>query len=127
VKTALRYLWALSIFGLALGTFYYVLTAEWVGSVLLWFMGLMPLIVAAWATTRGMAHEPLECDDGDADPGQGAGGSLGSFPLASAWPAFIVSGVVLIGAALIYGLILLPAGVALMGWAVVGFMAESRG
>lgn len=127
MKTALRYLWALSIFGLALGTFYYFLTYEWVGAVLLWFMGLMPLIVAAWATARGLAHEPLDGDDPDASPGAGAGKSLGSFPLASAWPVFIVLGVVVVGASLIYGLILLPAGVALMGWAVVGFMAESRG
>lgn len=127
MRTALRYLWALSIFGLGLGTVYYLLTDEWVGSVLLWFMGVMPLIVAAWATSRGMTHEPREGDDPDAEPSAGAGESLGSFPLASAWPVFIVLGVVLVGASLVYGLILLPAGVALMGWAVVGFMAESRG
>jgi len=126
VRTAVRYLWALSIFGLGVGTLYYFLTYEWVGSVLLWFMGLMPLIVAAWATMRGLSREPLEGDDPDADPRSAAGESLGSFPLASAWPVFIVLGVVTIGAALVYGLILLPAGVALMGWAVVGFMAESR-
>ena len=127
MRVALRYLWALSIFGLALGTFYYFLTDEWVGSVLLWFMGLMPLIVASWAAARGLAREPSASEDPEAQPGAGAGESLGSFPLASAWPVFIVLGVVVIGAALVYGLILLPAGLALMGWAVVGFMRESRG
>jgi Cytochrome c oxidase subunit IV len=122
----MRYLWLLAAFGLTLGTLYYVLTGEWTGAVLLWFTGLMPLIVAAWTTRRGAVRERRPEDDPDADPADSRGESLGSFPLASAWPLFLVLGVITLGMALIYGLILLPVAVGAMCWAVVGFMRESR-
>jgi hypothetical protein len=127
VRFALRYLWVYSAFGLGLGTLYYVLTEEWVGSVALWFLGLMPAIVAIWWTVHGPSDDVAHADDPDADPGASAGSTVGSFPMASAWPAFLVLGAIVTGAALIYGLILLPVGAAILAWAIVGLASESKG
>ena len=127
MKVGIRYLWVLTAFGLGVGTLYYVLTAEWTGTLLFWFAGIMPLIVAAWSTRRGLLAAPRASDDPAADPDAGEGESLGSFPVASAWPVFLVLGVMLLGIALVYGLILLPAAFAMIGWAAVGFIRESRG
>jgi hypothetical protein len=126
VRTWGRYFAVYALFGLALGTVYYVRTEEWVGSVLLWTMGLMPAIVIAYAARRGVFGGRLPEDDLDADPAADAGEDLGEFQGASAWPLIVVLAVVAIGAALVYGLILLPIGVGLLGWAVLGLMRESR-
>ena len=127
MKPGIRYFWVLTAFGLGVGTLYYALTSEWTGTFLFWFGGLMPLVIAAWATRRGIVAEPRASDDPDAVPSASAGGSLGSFPLASAWPVFLVLGALLLGIALVYGLIIVPAALALIGWAAVGFVRESRG
>lgn len=127
MKMAMRSFLALSAFAIGLGTLYWFLTYEWTGSILLWALGLMPLIVAVWAHRRGLIRHPGPDDDPDAEPGDAAGTSIGSFPLSTAWPVFVVMGVILAGASLIYGLILLPVGSALLGWAVFGLMRESRG
>jgi len=126
MKIALRYFWVLAAFGLVVGTIYYAITGEWTGSMLLWFLGLMPLIVAVWSVRRGFQRIPRAEDDPEAEPSANAGSSLGSFPLVSVWPLYFVLGVVVVGAGLVYGLILVPAGAALIGWAIVGFMRESR-
>ena len=55
-----------------------------------------------------------------------AGEDLGSFPLESTWPVFLVLGVLLSLAALVYGVFLLPIGCALVIWSVLGLMRESR-
>ena len=127
MKVALRYLWAYAAFGLGLGTFYYVLTAEWVGSIALWFLGVMPLIVALWWTRQGPSAAVRASDDPGADPADSAGTSLGSFPTATAWPVFLVLGVFVTGASLVYGLLLLPVGAVMLVWAIVGLARESRG
>jgi hypothetical protein len=127
VRTWIRYLWGLSAFAFGLGTIYWFITYEWTGAVLLWAMSLMPSIVAMWATRHGLARSGAEEDDPEADPGASAGTSVGSFPLTTGWPVVLVLGVVVVGAGLVYGLILLPAGVGLMGWAIFGLMRESRG
>ena len=56
-----------------------------------------------------------------------AGESLGSFPTGTAWPLFLVLGVFVTGAGLVYGLILAPVGAVLIVWAVAGLTRESRG
>ena len=56
-----------------------------------------------------------------------AGEVLGPFPAETVWPLFLVLGTITIGASLIYGLILLPLGVVLFVWSIVGFARESRG
>ena len=127
MRFALRYLAVYSAFGLGLGTLYYVLTQEWVGSIALWFLGLMPMIVGVWWVRQGPSDDVRHADDPEADPGVAAGTTVGSFPMASAWPVFLVLGAIVTGAALVYGLILLPAGAALLGWAVFGLTRESRG
>jgi hypothetical protein len=127
MKAALRYLWAYSAFGLGLGTLYYVLTEEWVGSVALWFMGLMPAIVAVWWVRHGPSVAVREADDPHADPATSAGTSLGSFPTATAWPVFLVLGVIVTGASIVYGLLVLPVGGVMLVWAIVGLARESRG
>lgn len=126
MKTVSRLLWVLCGFALALGTLYWFLTYEATGAVLLWMLGLMPLIVATWILRHGVATAHLAEDDPEADPDARAGESLGSFPLVSAWPIFAVLGVIAAGASLVYGLILVPAGVALLAYAIYGLMRESR-
>ena len=127
MRVALRYLWAYGAFGLGLGTVYYVLTEEWVGSVALWFLGVMPLIVGLWWVRHGPSAAVRASDDPDADPAASAGTSLGSFPMTSAWPVFLVLGVIVTGASLVYGLLLLPVGAVMLVWAIVGLARESRG
>jgi len=122
----MRYFWVLAAFFVGLGALYWALTYEWTGTVLLMVAGVMPLIVATWATHAGSTRTSLPDDDDDATPDDAAGQELGEFPEATGWPVFIVLGIVLTGAALVYGLILLPAGLALLGWALVGFVRESR-
>ena len=121
-----RYLWILSAFGIILGTVYWLLTQETTGAVLLWVFGLMPLIVALWTRTheRRMPAAPPE-DDPDADPGADAGQVVGSFPAVTIWPLVFVAGVIVTGAGLIYGLLLVPPGAAIMVLAILGLMRES--
>ncbi len=121
-----RYLWVLAGFAWALGALYWAITYEWTGMVLLVFLGFMPLIVAGWLARQVPGHTGGPQDDPQADPDAEAGAAVGSFPLASAWPVFTVLGVIVIGASLVYGLIIAPAGVALLGWSVFGFMRDSR-
>ncbi len=126
MRTLTRYLYVLFAFGLVLGTIYWLITKEWTGSILLWTFSLTPLIIAVYATRHGALSTPSPQDDPDASPTDDPGEDLGTFPAASVWPIFLVSGVVLTGASLIYGLILLVVGLPLIAWAVIGFMRESR-
>ncbi len=126
MRTVSRLLWVLSAFGLGLGTIYWFVTYEATGAVLLWFFGLMPMIVAMWMWRRGLVGAHLTEDEPEADPRASAGEVIGSFPLTSAWPILAVLGVITAGASLVYGLILLAPGVALLGYAIFGFMRESR-
>jgi hypothetical protein len=126
VRFALRILWVYSAFGLVLGTVYYVLTEEWVGSFTLWFFGLMPAIVALWWIRHGPSLAVAGADEPEADPSASAGESIGSFPMVTAWPVFMALGAIVTGASLIYGLILLPVGAVMLAWAIVGLARESR-
>jgi hypothetical protein len=126
VRTVSRLLWVLSGSALALGTLYWFLTYEATGAVLLWALGLMPLIVASWIWRHGLVGAHLAEDDPEADPEAHAGESVGSFALVSAWPIFVVLGVITAGASLVYGLILLVPGVALLAYAIYGLVRESR-
>jgi hypothetical protein len=125
MRIALRYLWILGIFGLGLGTLYWFLSYEVVGAVALWFFGVMPLIVATWWTLRGNDAAVSASDDPEASPQDRAGHAVGSFPLVTAWPVFLAMGVIVIGASLVYGLILLPVGAALLVWALIGLARET--
>ncbi len=126
MRTISRLLWVISGFGLGVGTLYWFLTYEATGAVLLWFFGLMPMIVALWMWRRGLVSAHLAEDEPEADPSASAGEVVGSFPLMSAWPIIAVLGVVMAGASLVYGLILLAPGIALLGYAIYGLMRESR-
>ncbi len=114
VRFALRYLAVYAAFGIGLGTVYYVLTEEWVGSIPLWFLGLMPAIVGVWWVRHGPSDACVAPTIPTPIPRAAAGTSIGSFPMASAWPVFLVLGAIVTGAAIIYGLILLPVGVTML-------------
>ena len=122
----MRYFWGLAVVFVGLGIVYWLITKETTGTVLLVVAGLMPLIVAGWAAHAGSTRTALPDDDPEATPADAAGQELGEFPEATGWPVFIVLGILLTGAALVYGLILLPAGLALLGWSLVGFVRESK-
>jgi hypothetical protein len=122
-----RLLVGLGVFGLGLGTVYWLLTYEVTGSVLLWAFGLMPLIVAAWILRRLRAGTAAtSSDDPGATPAGEAGQIVGSFPSGSVWPLFLALALLALGAALVYGAILVPLGALLVAFAVLGLMRESR-
>jgi hypothetical protein len=125
VNALARYLVAYGLYGVTVGTLYYLLTEEWVGSILLWLIGVAPLIVVAYAVRRHTFRQTALQDDPNADPAVAAGEEVGEFPTSSAWPVFLVLGVVVTGAALVYGLLLLPLGIAVLGVAVIGLVRES--
>lgn len=127
MRIALRYLWVITAFGLVLGTVYFALTQEWVGAIALWFLGLMPAIVGVWWVRHGPSTAVRAADDPEADPASSVGESLGWFPMATAWPLFLVLGVIVTGASLVYGLLLLPVGATMLVWSIVGLARESRG
>jgi hypothetical protein len=128
VRIALRYLGSYAGFGLGLGTGYYLLTDEWVGSTMLWLLGAMPAIVGLWWLRAGSSPAVRASDDPDAgEPASAAGESLGWFPATTGWPVFLVLGVIVTGASLVYGLLLLPVGAVLVIWALIGLVRESRG
>ena len=116
----------LFVFALVAGTVYWFLTFEPAGSVLLWSFAVMPLIVAAYAIGHGALRDERAEDDPEATPQQVAGERIGSFPAVTVWPIFLVLGVATVGASLVYGLILLPVGLGLATWAILGLMRESR-
>lgn len=127
MRNVYRLLIGQGVFGLALGTIYWFLTYEPTGSVLLWAFGLMPLVVAAWIHRRiraGTASGPS--DDTGGTPAKEAGEIVGSFPSGSVWPLFLALALLALGAALLYGAILVPLGAALVAFAVLGLMRESR-
>ncbi len=126
MRTGTKYFIALSAFGFGFGTLYWLLTHEPAGSILLWSLGLTPLVIAAWVIRRGAFEGLGPQDDDRASPADGAGEPVGSFPQASVWPIFLVLGVIVTGAALVYGLLLLPVGIAIWAVAVVGLVRESR-
>lgn len=126
MRTATKYMIALFVFGALLGTLYWFISYEPAGAVLLWSFSLMPLIVAAYAVYHGAMRDRWAQDDPEATAQRSSGEDLGTFPAATVWPIFLVLGVITTGASLVYGLILLPAGIGLMGWAVFGLMRESR-
>jgi hypothetical protein len=127
VRTVYRLLVGLGLFGLTVGTIYWFVTYEITGSVLLWTFGLMPLIVAGWIHRRLRAGTAsISADDPGASPADDAGAVVGSFPAGSVWPLFLALALLALGAALVYGAILVPLGVLLVAFAVLGMMRESR-
>jgi Cytochrome c oxidase subunit IV len=124
---AMRYLVALCAFAVILGTVYWFVTYEAVGTILLLTFACTPAIVVLFAIRHGAMREHRTEDDPEADPRSQAGEVLGPFPAETVWPALLLLGTVAIGASLIYGLILLPLGAALFVWSIVGFTRESRG
>jgi multisubunit Na+/H+ antiporter MnhC subunit len=126
VTTWARYFAFYAAFTIGVGTLYYVLTGEDIGWIVLTGMGVACAGTVAWAWRRGAFAERRYDDDPDAEPGANAGEEVGDFPAASPWPPVLVVASLVIGAALVYGLILLPIGVFLMAWAILGLMRESR-
>jgi hypothetical protein len=124
---ATRFLMVLGVFAAGVGVIYWFVTYEVVGTILLLTFACMPAIVAVFAVRHGAMRDRRSEDDPQADPGAQAGEVLGPFPAETVWPIFLVLGTITIGASLIYGLILLPLGVAVFVWSIVGFTRESRG
>lgn len=118
-----RYLWVLTAFALIAGTTYFLLTREWTGTVLLLALATMPLIVGIWLARHAA---PLSSDDPDTTATDHEGEHIGSFPASTVWPIFFVLGMILTGASLIYGLILIPGGALILGVSIVGLMKESQ-
>jgi hypothetical protein len=126
MTTWTRFFGFYAAFTFGVGTFYYVLTGEDIGWIVLSVAGIACALTVAWAWRRGAFAARRYDDDPDAEPGSSAGEEVGDFPAASVWPLIVVLAALAVGAALVYGLILLPVATLLMAWAVVGLMRESR-
>lgn len=126
MRTATWMMLALFAFGAISGTIYWFVTYEPAGTLLLWSFSLMPLIVAGYLVLHGAVRVRTLEDDPDATPDRAAGQELGTFPAASTWPLVLVLGSITVGASLVYGLLLLPVGLAVTALAVLGLMRESR-
>jgi multisubunit Na+/H+ antiporter MnhC subunit len=118
---------ALFAFGAISGTIYWFISYEPAGTFLLWSFSLMSLVVAGYLVLHGAVRARSLEDDPDATPDRAAGHEVGTFPAASAWPLVLVLGSITVGASLVYGLLLLPVGLAVTAVAVLGLMRESRG
>lgn len=126
MRTATWMMLALFAFGAISGTIYWFVTYEPAGTFLLWSFSLMPLIVAGYLGLAGAVRARSLQDDPDATPDRAAGQEVGTFPAASAWPLVLVLGSITVGASLVYGLVLLPVGLAVTALAVLGLMRESQ-
>ena len=127
MRTATWMMLALFAFGAISGTIYWFVTYEPAGTFLLWSFSLMSLVVAGYLVVHGAVRARSLEDDPDATPDRAAGQEVGTFPAASAWPLVLVLGSITVGASLVYGLLLLPVGLAVTALAVLGLMRESRG
>jgi Cytochrome c oxidase subunit IV len=127
VRTVFRLMLFVGLFGVAVGTVYWFVSYEDAGTVLLGAIGVMGVVVACWLALAGARGAGGPDDDPDATPASAAGEPVGSFPAASVWPIFLALAAIVIGAGLVYGTILLPVGIGLFGYAIVGLMRESRG
>ena len=126
MSTWVRFLAFYAAFTFGVGAFYYALTGEVIGWIILTAAGLACGLTVGWAWRRGAFRSRGHDDDPLAEPGADAGEEVGDFPAVSAWPLILVVASLVIGAAIVYGLILLPLGVLLLGWAIVGLTRESR-
>jgi cytochrome c oxidase subunit IV len=127
VKTATKVFVGSGIFAAVVAVVYWYVAFEDAGTTLLAFMSLMLLTVAGYLIVLGALRrrKPLPEDRPDASPGDGAD-VVGSFPLSSAWPVVMAGGLVVFGAGLVYGVLLLPLGGLIFAGAVIGLMRESR-
>ena len=127
MRVATRYFVLLFLFASVAGIVYWFVTYEAIGTVLLLGFACTPAIIVVYAIRHGSMSERPPEDNAEADPATEAGEVLGPFPAETVWPIFLVLGTIVTGASLVYGLILVPVGAALLIWAVLGFTRESRG
>ncbi|MEX0754948.1 MAG: cytochrome c oxidase subunit 4 [Actinomycetota bacterium] len=108
--------------------YWFVELSEEEGRVLLAVWVLMTATVAGYLIYHGVFRDRQAApgDDATALPEDAAGREVGAFPFSSMWPIVFVAGVVVLGAAVIFGLLLLPVGLAIVTIAVLGLMRESR-
>jgi hypothetical protein len=127
VNAVLRLLAFIFVFAAVVAAVYWYVTYEPAGTVLLAFLALMPLVVAAWLVRhRRVEGRQALADRPDARPEEAAGEVVGSFLLGSVWPLVLTLGTVVLGAGLIYGVLLVPPGLAIMAAAILGMMRQSR-
>jgi hypothetical protein len=125
MKTWIGYFLGLGVFELVVGVVYWLVTNEAAGTVLFLTVGLTPLVIGGYALGSGYLRDPLPQDDPQADPADSAGDEVGAFSSGTGWPLVLALGVIVLGASLVYGTVLMPIGVALIGWAMLGLVRES--
>lgn len=129
MKTLTRTFLAITAFAAIVATVYwFVSDSEAEGRVLFIVWAVMTATIAGYAIAHGALRDRQAgpADDPSATPQDLAGRRVGGFPFSSTWPIVFVLGVVVAGASMIYGLLLLPVGVVVIAIAVLGLMRESR-
>jgi hypothetical protein len=129
VKTLAKLFGGIAVFAAVVATVYwFVDVSEEEGRVLLISWCVMAATIFGFLAYHGALRDRAvsDADDPGATPASAAGRQIGAFPFSSLWPIVFVGGIVVVGAALIYGMLLLPVGVAVVTIAVLGLMRESR-
>jgi hypothetical protein len=108
--------------------YWFVDVSEEEGRVLLILWAVMAATIGGFLLYHGTLRDrpPAPEDDDATTPASEAGREVGAFPFSSMWPIVFVGGIVVVGASLIYGMLLLPVGTAIVVIAVLGLMRESR-
>lgn len=123
--TQARMFGGIALFMALIGTVYWFMSYEWVGTVLLALTSGMAFLTAAYVGW------PRPGDDGDPDGGQqlepGHDPHDGVwFPEASVWPFAIGAGMVLVANGLLLGRWLLIPSAVFLVWAVAGMVLQGR-
>jgi hypothetical protein len=126
MKTSIGFWAYASAFGFVVGTFYWFLTYEPAGTLLLLFMGLCGLVISGYLYLKARSARLPE-DDPQADFADDAGVTIGHFSSGSLWPVLMGLGIAIGIQGFIYGRWLLITGGILFVWATIGLMQESRG
>ena len=104
---------------------YWLITYEHAGAVLLALCGGALALVAGWLYLQARRLDGPRPEDGDADPGDGAG-EIGYFPASSIWPFVAACGVIVLSVGLVFGVWLSLFGGLLLAVATLGYAVEAN-
>jgi hypothetical protein len=109
----------------ATAALYWFITYEHAGTVLLALCGGALALVAGWLFLQARRLHGPRPEDGDAEPGDGAG-DIGYFPSSSIWPFVAGCGVVVLSVGLVFGVWLSLFGGMLLAVATLGYAVEAN-
>lgn len=123
MRTGAKFFVLSAAFAAVIGTAYWFVAYEPAGTALLGSLAVAPLLVAGYLLRLSRDGRPPE-DRPEAPPSAGRGRSLGPFVPASAWPAIVAAGAMLVAGGLAYGPWLLAVGAVALALGLIGLARE---